>query len=186
MLAAGLGLEPSAFRLTAGSPRPVGLPARMQWSGVRESNPRLLLGRQRHYHSDQLRKFDLALSARRAQGLPTLVARHRLGGRVWARSPDNAKQSTPSTRFWTPGVMRSTRIVKQHPAGAMPAGPPHTAKAVCGSTSSQGVFGWTFGLLLRLWSGGTPFGFRLGRRGVSGYNRSGLRAVHVICAEPSV
>lgn len=46
-LAADLRLERSASGLTIRFPRPVGLSAKISWSGVRESNPPLLLGRQR-------------------------------------------------------------------------------------------------------------------------------------------
>jgi hypothetical protein len=46
-LAADLRLERSASGLTVRFPHPVGLSAKTSWSGVRESNPPLLLGRQR-------------------------------------------------------------------------------------------------------------------------------------------
>lgn len=46
-LAADLRLERSASGLTVRFPRPVGLSAKISWSGVRESNPPHLLGRQR-------------------------------------------------------------------------------------------------------------------------------------------
>ena len=46
-LAADLRLERSASGLTVRFPHPVGLSARISWSGVRESNPPHLLGRQR-------------------------------------------------------------------------------------------------------------------------------------------
>ena len=46
-LAADLRLERSASGLTVRFPRPVGLSAVNKWSGVRESNPPHLLGRQR-------------------------------------------------------------------------------------------------------------------------------------------
>jgi len=46
-LAADLRLERSASGLTVRFPHPVGLSAGISWSGVRESNPPHLLGRQR-------------------------------------------------------------------------------------------------------------------------------------------
>ena len=46
-LAADLRLERSASGLTVRFPHPVGLSAKISWSGVRESNPPHLLGRQR-------------------------------------------------------------------------------------------------------------------------------------------
>lgn len=46
-MAADLRLERSASGLTVRFPHPVGLSARKDWSGVRESNPPHLLGRQR-------------------------------------------------------------------------------------------------------------------------------------------